>query len=214
MTFWQRVSAYVIYYAVTAYCMTWRYKFKNRGAFDNLINEGKKPVVAIWHEQLLPCAFIHRNKGIVTIASDSKDGELIAFALDKWGFRTARGSSTRGGVKAAIKAIKTSRKYNVPCAVTVDGPKGPRHKVKSGAVFIATNLDKVAVAGIAKAKRSIRFNSWDKFSLPLPFSLVEIIYSDPIRISCGADKEAMEKERQKLERIMMELNDAVYPASV
>lgn len=214
MTFWQRVSAYVIYYAVTAYCMTWRYKFKNRGAFDNLINEGKKPVVAIWHEQLLPCAFINRNKGIVTIASDSKDGELIAFALNKWGFRTARGSSTRGGVKAAIKAIKTSRKYGVPCAVTVDGPKGPRHKVKSGAVFIATNLDEVAIAGIAKAKRSIRFNSWDKFSIPLPFSAVEIIYSDPIRISCSADKEAMEKERQKLERIMMELTDAVYPASI
>lgn len=209
MTFWQKLAATVLYLLVTAYCLTWRYKFKNRYLFEDLLKNGKRPVVAIWHDQLLPCSFAHRKRGVVTIASDSKDGELITFALSKWGFKVARGSSTRGGVKAALNAIKTSIKFNAPCAVTVDGPKGPRHQVKNGAVFIADRLDGIIIVAVAHTKHFIKFNSWDKFILPLPFASIQITYSQPFTINKNGENSVTQQEN--LQKIMTELTYEASP---
>lgn len=211
MTFWQKIGAYLLYYAVTAYCFTWRYTFKNRHIYDDLINSNKKPVIAVWHDQLLVCTHIERHKGLVGIASDSKDGELISFALERWGYHMARGSSTRGGVKAAIKAIKECKKYSAPCAITVDGPLGPRHVAKSGAVFIAKNLDNIILAGVVNTKHFIRFNSWDKFMLPLPFAKIEVTYAQPIYLDNDTSEDAMENGRLLLQKTMVELTNEASP---
>lgn len=211
MTFWQKIGASLLYYVVTAYCFTWRYKFKNRYLYEDLVKAGKRPVVAIWHDQLLICTHLERHTGLVGIASDSKDGELISFALERWGYHMARGSSTRGGVKAAINAIKQCKKYGVPCAITVDGPLGPRHVAKSGAVFIAKNLDGIIIAGVINTKHFIRFNSWDKFILPLPFAKIEITYAQPIYLDSETNEEAMEKGRLILQKTMTELTYEASP---
>lgn len=209
MTFWQKLVATLLYYISTAYCLTWRYKYKNRNVYTDLVKRGKRPVMALWHDQLLLSSFAHRKEGVVTIASDSKDGELITFALTKWGYNVSRGSSTRGGVKAALNAIKTSKKLNVPCAVTVDGPKGPRHTVKNGAIFIAERLDGIIIVALAHTKRFIKFNSWDKFILPLPFASIEITYSEPIII--GKDAENPQTQQENLQKIMTELTNEASP---
>lgn len=206
-----KILAYLIFFAVNAYGKTWRYRLINRDKYDKLRSEGKKVVLALWHDQLLPCTFLHRHDGFVTIASDSKDGGLITFALDKWGFHTARGSSTRGGVKAAISAIKLTREFNTACAVTVDGPKGPRHTVKDGAVFIAKKLDKVIVIGLIHSKSVKRFASWDRFILPLPFARIDVTYSDPIFLSDADDEAGVKADTQILQNKMTELTIEASP---
>lgn len=206
-----RILFSIIYRIVTLYAGTWRYEVRNRHTYDKLISEGKRVVMAIWHDQLLPCTFFHRNEGMVTIASDSRDGDLITYALNKWGFRAARGSSTRGGVKAALKAVKLSTEYNVPCAITVDGPKGPRHEVKPGAAFIAKKLDKVILIGLMSARHFKRFNSWDKFILPLPFAKITVTYSEPIFISESTDEKEIENDTKNLQKRMTELTREVSP---
>ncbi len=211
MKFKDRILFFIIYWAVTLYARTWRYETVNRQAYDRLIKEGKKVVMAIWHDQLLPCAFFHRNEGMVTVASDSKDGELITYALNRWGFRTARGSSTRGGAKAALKAVKLSAANNAPCAVTVDGPKGPRHKVKPGAVFIAKKLDGAILIGLISCRRYKRFASWDRFVLPMPFSRITITYSEPVFVSGNTDEKEMEKDTENLQKLMTELTGEASP---
>lgn len=211
MTILTKIGYFIAFHIVNLYCKTWRYKLVNRSAYDNLRSKGVSVVMAIWHDSILPCTFLHRKEGMVTIASDSKDGSLIAYALNKWGFNTARGSSTRGGVKAALKAVKLSKENKVPCAVTVDGPKGPRHQVKDGAIFIGKKLDKVVLIGLLSCKRYKRFNSWDKFILPLPFAKITITYSEPIYLSDGIEKEDIEKDKQILQNRMLDLTNEVSP---
>ena len=206
-----RILYFIIYAIVTLYAKTWRYETINRQAYDKVRKEGKKVVMAIWHDQLLPCTFFHRNEGMTTIASDSKDGSMITYALHKWGFHVARGSSTRGGIKAALKAVKLSRDNNTPCAVTVDGPKGPRHEVKNGAVFIAKKLDHVILSGLMSCKKYKRFASWDKFVLPMPFSKITITYSDPIYVSESTENEDIENDRENLQKQMTELTVEASP---
>lgn len=211
MTLLKKIGFFIVFHIVNLYAKTWRYKLVNRQVYDQLYKNNKKVVMAIWHDSILPCTFLHRHEGMVTIASDSKDGALITYALNKWGFHVARGSSTRGGVKAALKAVKLSSEYKTPCAVTVDGPKGPRHQVKDGAIFIGKKLDKVIVIGLMSCKKYKRFNSWDKFILPLPFAEITITYSNPIYLSDSMEKEDIEKEKLMLQNCMTEFTCEVSP---
>ncbi|GKT32820.1 lysophospholipid acyltransferase family protein, partial [Aduncisulcus paluster] len=71
------------------------------------------------------------------MASDSKDGQIITEVLERIGYEVARGSSTRDGLKAMLGVARVMRKKGKIGAITMDGPKGPRHEVKSGILAIA-----------------------------------------------------------------------------
>ena len=157
----RRIGYAVTYYLGTAILKTWRIKNINKEPYNKSRKEGRRPVLVLWHDSLLPLSFSHYKDPIATIASDSKDGDLIAYILEKWGYKLARGSSTRGGIKAAMKLVKLCKTHNISAAITVDGPKGPRHEVKSGAVFIAKCLDNEIYAVTLKTDSFIRFYSWD-----------------------------------------------------
>lgn len=199
----RRIGFWFVYFLGTLFVKTWRMKNVNKESYDKCRQEGKSPVIVLWHDSLLPLAFSYYNSNIATIASDSKDGELITYILKKWGFSVARGSSTRGGLKAAMNIIKTCKNEKKPAAVTVDGPKGPRHEVKSGAVFIAKNLDKVMYVITLKTDSFIRFNSWDKFILPKPFAKVEVWYSEAFYVSDDKDGDALKADTERLQNYML-----------
>ncbi len=205
-----KAGFWLVYALGTLLLKTWRIKNYNRDHFEESRKAGKSPVLVLWHDSLLPVAFNHRNDGIVTIASDSKDGSLIAYILEKWGFKVARGSSTRGGLKAAMNTIKTCKAEKRPAAVTVDGPKGPRHEVKSGALLIAKNLDNMVYVVTIKTKSYIRFKSWDKFILPKPFAKIEVWYSDVFYVSDVKGEEALKEDTEKLQALMLNRTKEVF----
>ncbi|KAA0257762.1 DUF374 domain-containing protein [Deferribacter autotrophicus] len=197
------------YYFLKGYYKTLKYEIYNGEIVSNLRKEKKQIIFAIFHGQLFPFVYLHRNEGIVTIVSESKDGEIADFFLKKFGFQTVRGSSTRGGVKAVIGA-KRRMGDNFDAAVTVDGPKGPRFEVKPGVIYLAKKKTNFVVPAVCKCEKYKEFNSWDRFILPYPFSKVKIMYGEPIYFSKSIDDSLMEKDRNFLQKRMLELLDADF----
>jgi len=132
---------------------------------------GMNHLAALWHEDILLAAFGFRKRGIAVLVSQSRDGELIARALQRCGFRTVRGSSSRGGPEAMRHMTQQiEAEQGLILALIVDGPRGPRHVVKPGVVALSKRSGLPVLPVRCRAKRNIVFNSWDRIRLPLPFN--------------------------------------------
>lgn len=164
---------------------------------------GKKPVVvALWHEELfaLTCFGLRYGLDLATVVSQSRDGELIARVLQKLGYATARGSSSRGGVRALVAARKLMRQGK-SVTVAIDGPRGPRRQAKSGVLHLAAATGAQLVPVRAVPSRAFVFKkSWDRFQLPVPFSSLSIIAGAPRVVASDVveSKELLELAASKL----------------
>lgn len=182
--------------------------FTNKKSFDFPRVDPDKPIiVAFWHEHLLMILFlwkmIRENKSGATVhamISDHRDGEYIAKTVKLLGIDSVRGSSSKGGVKALLNAIKILRE-NQDIAFTPDGPRGPRHSVADGIVLAAQKSGAMIVAMNYTATRSIRLNSWDKFLVPKPFGKLEFKASEPFDISGLELEDAKKLIYEKLQNI-------------
>ena len=143
-------------------------------------------IMACWHGELLmiPYAYTKYRKTphVKLLISEHFDGNLIAKTLGFFAFGTIRGSSTRGGAKALITAIKEIRNgYDL--GITPDGPKGPRYKVQDGIIVMAQKTKtKIALVEI-KPSSYWQLNSWDKFVIPKPFGIINYYISDLIDVN-------------------------------
>jgi len=148
---------------------------------------GEEPfVMACWHGELLliPYAYTKYRKKphVKLLISEHFDGNLIAKTLSFFGFGTIRGSSTRGGAKALIAAIK-ELKSGYDLGITPDGPKGPRHIVQDGIVVMAQKTGaKIALVSI-RPSSYWQLNSWDKFVIPKPFGEIHYYISELLDVS-------------------------------
>lgn len=192
------------YHILKYYYKTLRYELVNRDVVDSLRKRGEQIVFAIFHGQLFPFVNLHKHEKIVTIVSESKDGDIADYFLKKFGFQTVRGSSSRGGVKAVIGAKRLmGEEYDA--AITVDGPKGPIYEVKPGVIYLAKKKLRPIVPAIAKCYKYKQFKSWDRFVLPYPFSKIKIVYGEPIYFSKNMDETLLEQDRLFLQKRMLEL---------
>jgi len=171
---------YVFYRAL---CATLRFHEENREELDCLHTAGERLIFCLWHDELLPLMRMKRQLDIVTVVSPSHDGELLARILEKLGLRTVRGSSGRGGTHALLGAARLMKKEHIHACVTVDGPRGPRHKAKNGAFFLAHHADAYIAPVRIIMNTAYRFHSWDRFQFPLPFSKVTVRHGKPWKLS-------------------------------
>jgi len=186
---------------------------KREGAenFLRFRREGKPFIFVFWHGQLLSLVHHHRKEGVVVLVSEHKDGEYITRVIHQHGFRTARGSSTRGGVRG-LKGILRAAREGRELGFTPDGPKGPRHEFKMGALVAAqlTGLPLVTI-GVG-ADRAWYLNSWDRFMIPKPFSNLRIRYGAPRWVprdsSEGVLKGIGAELEEELKQFTLELNPA------
>jgi len=172
----------------------------------------QEPVIFVfWHGQLLPLVHYHRNEGIVVLVSDHADGEYITRVILRHGFGAARGSSTRGGVKG-LKGILRAIRGGKDLAFTPDGPRGPRHVFKWGALAAAQISGAPVVPVALGADRAWYLKSWDRFMIPKPFSSLTIRYGSPRQVpreAAEGDLMAIGKELEKeLREFTLELNPA------
>lgn len=145
-------------------------------------SRGRPVVYMLWHEQLLPLTYFHRDTGAVVLVSEHADGEYITRVIRRLGYAAVRGSSTRGGVKGLRGLIRAARRGR-DLAITPDGPRGPRRQVKPGALLVAQMEDLAIVPVAAGASRGWRFRSWDRFMVPAPMSRIKVAYGPPSWIS-------------------------------
>jgi lysophospholipid acyltransferase (LPLAT)-like uncharacterized protein len=136
---------------------------------------------AFWHGELLTLAYTHRNRGVCVLVSRHRDGESIAVALRRLGFRIVRGSSTEGGPEGLLEMC-TRVKEGLDLAITPDGPRGPRHRAQPGVVYLAQRTGVIIVPTACVAESRIVLNTWDRFQIPLPFSRVIIAHGAPLEI--------------------------------
>lgn len=167
---------------------TWRIRYVN----SEMVREQRRhgPVVyALWHGQLLPLLWTHRDRQVAIMISEHSDGEIITRIALALGFRAVRGSTTRGAARALLGACRELEAgYDV--AVTPDGPRGPARSVAPGAVAIAQRSGAPLLPVAASATRAWRLDSWDGFMIPKPFARVTVAYSDFIRVAADAPRDA------------------------
>lgn len=165
------------------------------------INNKESFVVAFWHGELLMQPFNYKklkpSGRVSAMISEHKDGEAITKTVEYLGIGSIRGSSTRGGAKALIGALK-ELKNNNDIAITPDGPKGPRHSVADGIVAISKKSNARILIFNCKASKYWQFNSWDKFIVPKPFGKLEFFIQEPLDISNLDVQEAKELIREKM----------------
>ena len=180
--------------------LSFRYRFHNPEVIKNL--DGKY-LLAIWHQNLFAGILAQTRTQHVVIVSKSKDAEPVAHTCASLGHKVARGSSRskdgrdKGG-QAALEEMVEFLKSGLPGAVTVDGPKGPARKVKQGIIRMAKDADIPIVPYQVIPKSYWEFNSWDKFRLPKPFSIIDITYGVPIDQRIDSLEEIQEKIEEAL----------------
>lgn len=171
-------------------------------AFDR----NERIVIAFWHGQLamLQAPYRGRGSGVCIQVSRHSDGEIIARAVRPFGIRTARGSATRGGVASLREMIEAYREgYDL--AIATDGPRGPRHSAKPGAVRLAQATGGRLFPVACAPRRGGVFASWDRFVVPMPFTKVAYVIGKPFSIPREAGADAIEEARRTLEQELVRI---------
>jgi lysophospholipid acyltransferase (LPLAT)-like uncharacterized protein len=186
------------YRLVAALGATLKWRTEGFEHFDRIAAAGQQPIMAFWHGRILPATYYFRRRGIVVITSENFDGEWIARIIERFGFGTARGSSSRGGVKALLRLTRDMA-AGKPAGFTVDGPRGPARVAQPGALWLAKATGHPVLPFHLEADRHWTLGSWDHTQIPKPFSTVSIAVGEPFYVARDADADAIEEARRVLD---------------
>lgn len=169
---------------------------------------GKGGVIyTLWHGRLLPLTFFHRHQNIATLISQSADGEYIARVVERWGYTAIRGSSSRGGSGALREMVKVARTGR-SMAITPDGPRGPRQKLKPGVLMLAQLTGQPIIPMSASATRAWWVDArWDLFLVPKPFARVFVRYGEPVYVPRSANEAQLQRIGAEVEAILIGLTE-------
>ena len=160
-------------------------------------------VVAFWHGDMLPVWKRFAETKSVALISQSSDGDLLAQLVTRWGFDLARGSSSKGGSEALavlVDALNAGKRV----LITPDGPRGPQHVMKAGAVVAAHRAKAPLVLCRVKSGWSARGSNWDNFLIPLPFARIELEFIT-LDIPEDADRVVLERLNTYAENLLKNL---------
>ena len=174
---------------------TWR--FRESGL------QPKPPFIfVLWHSRILPLLALHKGHGLVLLISRHRDGGYLADLADGWGYKSVRGSTQRGG-EVGLLGIVRALQAGAIVAITPDGPRGPRERVKPGAVAAAQHAGVPIVAAGARTSFAWYAQSWDRMCIPKPFAAIDVRYGAPIQI--GPKKEGLRAGIEAVTRSLHEV---------
>jgi lysophospholipid acyltransferase (LPLAT)-like uncharacterized protein len=183
--------------------LDWRVEGLNHLHFEG---NGRRPIMAFWHGRVLTAAYYFRNRGIVVMISENFDGEWIARIIERFGYGTSRGSTSRGGQRALLR-LKRELEEGRPAGFAVDGPRGPSRKVQPGVVWLAKLTGNPVVPFHMEASRYWSLGSWDRTQIPKPFSTVALAVGNPIDVPAEADEAGIEAKRLEVEIALVSLEE-------
>ncbi|MCC6442936.1 MAG: lysophospholipid acyltransferase family protein [Armatimonadetes bacterium] len=161
-------------------------------------------VMIAWHGRMLLPILHFRHQGMYTIASLSRDGEYPTRILKRFGWHVIRGSTGRGGAKAAITAARKIKEGEM-LAFTPDGPRGPAGKLQPGTLFFAQNSQRPIIPLGASAYPRRLLPTWDSYLVPLPFSRSAIVAGEPVFVPGSADEEELSGIASRIESALNSL---------
>jgi len=158
---------------------TWRYRVTGTKVIDPFRDRDRGVIYCFWHSQILILGYIFRNIGVKAVVSSSKDGDRATAVAQRWRHETIRGSSSLHGAAVLRQCVRElRRKQNI--VLVPDGPRGPREIVKPGIASIALLANAPVFPVSVVPQKSWRLNSWDRFMIPKPFSIIELRIGEPI----------------------------------
>ena len=162
-------------------------------------------IYAMWHGRLLLLPYLYGHRGARTLTSRSRDGELVANWIRRFGLDPVRGSSSRGGGEA-LRVLTRALRSGHEVVVVPDGPRGPREVLKPGVIALA-RLSRAPIVPVAVgASREWRLRSWDEFRIPRPFARCVVRFGEPIHVSRAADRAGEEAARKEVEAALRGLS--------
>jgi lysophospholipid acyltransferase (LPLAT)-like uncharacterized protein len=199
-----RLADWAFFLLIRIIGLTIRYETEGWEHFEAIERADKLPIYSFWHDRIFAGTYFFRNRGIVVMSSQSKDGEYIGRFIKRLGYGTIRGSSTRGGTKALVEMIR-AMKRGLPMAFALDGPKGPRYVAKSGAVLLAKKSGNPMMPFVVECRYFFRLKSWDRLQIPRPFTRAKVIIDRPIYVSPDAGEDELQNGLAQLQSSLDEL---------
>jgi lysophospholipid acyltransferase (LPLAT)-like uncharacterized protein len=206
---WERLRIFVAtwlgYFALALVGRTLRWEISGWENWEAAQKAGNRMIYTTWHRTIFAATWFWRRRGIVVMTSQNFDGEYIARIIQKLGYGAARGSSSRGAVRALVEMRKAMRRGH-DAGFTIDGPRGPRFVAKPGAVILAKATGAAILCFHAAARRAYVFRkSWDQTQFPLPFTRAAIFIAPPIRVAPNADEEEQSRKLIEVQTTLEEL---------
>lgn len=174
--------------------------------------EGESLIYCFWHNRIPTATYFWRKRGIVVMSSQSFDSEYIARFIQRFGYGTAKGSSTRGARGGLIQMIRAVREGK-SSAFTVDGPRGPIYVAKPGALLLSEKTNAPILPFSISLDRCWRLKSWDRIEIPKPFARAIVVIGKPIRVADSSDENelagfqlALEEVRDRGEELIKRLS--------
>ena len=204
----KRVQARLIsalgYPLIAAVGSTFRWRAEGAEQYQRVLDSGRRPIMAFWHGRILPATVYFRQRGIVVITSENFDGEWIARIIERFGYGTARGSTSRGA-RRALRQLTRDMASGRAAGFTVDGPRGPARVAQPGAVWLAKATGNPVLPFHLEANRHWMLKSWDRTQIPKPYATVAIAMGEPFEVPADADEAALELARATLDRRLFAL---------
>jgi len=186
---------------------TLRYEIDDRaGIVGRPVTENY--IGALWHNRLLVFPLILRRffpqRHGAALISASRDGDLLADAVQRFGYDVVRGSSSRLGASAILQLTQVLAAGG-DVVITPDGPRGPAYELGPGIIFLAQKSGAAVLPMNLEYSRCWRLGSWDRFIVPRPFAKVRVLINCPHNVKSTTTPEEFEGERLALQNAMMEL---------
>jgi hypothetical protein len=180
------------------WCLSWRKRLVGVEHIDACIAEGKPTLVLFWHGTYVPLFALLRGRPACILTNRSLRGQVIAQISQKFGFATLELPDERG--RRFLATLRKSLKEHVAWGTAADGPLGPDRRIKPPLVTLAAHFGfSVQLVGVA-ARHAWRLNRrWDRMLLPLPFTRIGLVISEPIRLPKSLDKNMAARQAQILE---------------
>jgi lysophospholipid acyltransferase (LPLAT)-like uncharacterized protein len=199
-----RVISALGYPLVAALGSTLRWRAEGVEHLAAVEHDGRRPIMAFWHGRILPATVYFRRRGIVVITSENFDGEWIAGIIERFGYGTARGSTSRGG-RRALRQLTRDMAAGKPAAFTLDGPRGPARVAQPGAVWLAKATGNPVVPFHIETDRHWTLDSWDRTQIPKPYARSAIVIGQPLYVGGDADATALDDATRTLQQRLQAL---------
>ena len=189
------------YFVIAIVGRTMRWQSIGDSNLDEILKSGNRAIFTFWHGRIFPATYYWRDRGIIVMTSMNLDGEAIAQCIQRFGYGAARGSSSRGGMRALVELAQLIRQGR-DAAFTIDGPRGPRYVAKPGPAMLARKTGAAIFCFHISMKYKIQLNSWDHFQIPLPFTPAIVLKAPPIWVSPEASEQDVRSAHQEMQQIL------------
>jgi len=162
----------------------------------------------VWHDSIIVPIFAGRHTRSAALVSRHHDGSYVAGILRIVGIPSVRGSSKHGGASAVRQMMTTAKDQHI--VITPDGPRGPRRKMQSGIVFLASHTGRAIVPTAYACIRSWRIKgNWTDLLMPKPFTKIFLLAGEPVKVPPDLSREGVARYAALVQDEMDRLNTEV-----